>query len=186
MSYLNEKVRLPLSGATLNTNSNPSPASTSRPSCLPARPQISTRNTSRVGFPVSHSKYIHLIFLPETPPRCSAFPMAIGFSTGHWSPTCPPWRVTGHAFRFLIVNMIIRILPKSFAFSANSISNRQYSRAPTKLSISSSASHQSPITSHASQVLNTCPIRVHLCLVRVHLCIKTHRSATVAPRQEQP
>jgi hypothetical protein len=49
-----------------------------------------------------------------------------------------PSLATSHsslATGFLIVNMIIRIHPKSFVFSANSISNRQYSRRSRNLTI---------------------------------------------------
>jgi hypothetical protein len=98
--------------------------------------RVSTRNTPRPGIPVSDRKQSYLIFLPETPPHCSAFRAC---ESRCLLRRVGPARVTNHESRVtlvLIVNMIIRIAPKSFVFSANSISNRQYLRGLTKLPIS--------------------------------------------------
>jgi hypothetical protein len=106
--------------------------------------RIPTRNTSRLAFSLTHSKHSHLIFLPETPPRCSGrrSPTSQAPTSRHesrpGSPTSPLlacWggQVTDHESRhFLIVNMIIRIVSKSFALNATFISNRQYSGGSAK------------------------------------------------------
>jgi hypothetical protein len=125
----------------------------------------STRNTPRPEFSVTDCKQTPVQFLPETPYACSSFsphPRRLGALRSQLS-TC--FEPLTSDLELLIVNMIIRIALKSFALSADFISNRQYSRAsrpgsPTRpgvawrggrlLSISTPTSHESQVTSHGS------------------------------------
>jgi hypothetical protein len=106
------------------------------------RQNCATRYTSRPEFAVTYRKHRHVKFLPETLP--SVFAIRVGHKRKE--PAGSPryeirsrlgfvGAVKSSALRILIVNMIIRIHPKSFALSTNSISNRQYSRGAGNLSI---------------------------------------------------
>jgi hypothetical protein len=89
------------------------------------RTKIETAPRRTPALPISGSQLV-LCEEPE-PPRpqnqsphtCRDAPRV----TSHGSRACPPWRVT----LLLIVNMIIRIAAKSFAFFTKFISNRQFS-----------------------------------------------------------
>jgi hypothetical protein len=89
------------------------------------RTKIETALRRTRAFPTSGSQLV-LCEEPEPPRPQNQSPHTRRDAprvTSHRSRACPPWRVT----RLLIVNMIIRIDPKSFAFFTKFISNRQFS-----------------------------------------------------------